>query len=188
MPDYETPSGPQEPYISNEDLLEREIELIHQMALEPELGPAEEDDTVPRFLDELNDIDGIQSHSSPTNLDGPEDDEEIARLFGAVSPEHEYAPLSIVNMRVLNQHPEMCFMDILDNLPRLRLSSSQIKMVLWILRECGARDVPSFKALRATQSASVKHAESRRVYTKPDTATRAFLHNFATTFKRPPKF
>ncbi|KAJ6579356.1 hypothetical protein B0H10DRAFT_2342825 [Mycena sp. CBHHK59/15] len=45
----------------------------------------------------------------------------------------------------------MCFIDILDNLPRLRLSSSQIKMVLWIMRECGARDVPSFKALRATQ-------------------------------------
>ncbi|KAJ6563490.1 hypothetical protein B0H10DRAFT_1929455 [Mycena sp. CBHHK59/15] len=45
----------------------------------------------------------------------------------------------------------MCFVDILDNLPRLRLSSSQIKMVLWIMRECGARDVPSFKALRATQ-------------------------------------
>ncbi|KAJ6629606.1 hypothetical protein B0H10DRAFT_1776091 [Mycena sp. CBHHK59/15] len=45
----------------------------------------------------------------------------------------------------------MCFIDILDNLPRLRLSSSQIKMVLWIMRECGARDVPSFTALRATQ-------------------------------------
>ncbi|KAJ7144866.1 hypothetical protein C8R43DRAFT_891028 [Mycena crocata] len=45
----------------------------------------------------------------------------------------------------------MCFVDILDNLPRLRLSSSQVKMVLWVMRECGARDVPSFKALRAMQ-------------------------------------
>ncbi|KAJ6543322.1 hypothetical protein B0H10DRAFT_1854370 [Mycena sp. CBHHK59/15] len=45
----------------------------------------------------------------------------------------------------------MCFVDILDNLPHLRLSSSQIKMVLWAMRECGAHDVPSFKALRATQ-------------------------------------
>ncbi|KAJ6623746.1 hypothetical protein B0H10DRAFT_1731509, partial [Mycena sp. CBHHK59/15] len=44
-----------------------------------------------------------------------------------------------------------CFMDILDNLPRLWLSSSQIKMVLWIMRECGAWDVPSFKVLRVTQ-------------------------------------
>ncbi|KAJ7692285.1 hypothetical protein B0H17DRAFT_903860, partial [Mycena rosella] len=33
----------------------------------------------------------------------------------------------------------------------LRLSSSQIKMVLWVMRECDARDVPSFKALRAMQ-------------------------------------
>ncbi|KAJ6615312.1 hypothetical protein B0H10DRAFT_2164899 [Mycena sp. CBHHK59/15] len=45
----------------------------------------------------------------------------------------------------------MCFVDILDNLPRLRLSSSQIKMILWVMRECGAHNVPSFKALRATQ-------------------------------------
>lgn len=45
----------------------------------------------------------------------------------------------------------MCYLDIIDNLPRLRLSSSQMKMILWLLRECGAKDVPSFKALRATQ-------------------------------------
>jgi hypothetical protein len=45
----------------------------------------------------------------------------------------------------------MCFLDLLDNLPRLRLSSSQMKMVLWIMRECGARDVPSFKKFRAMQ-------------------------------------
>lgn len=45
----------------------------------------------------------------------------------------------------------MCFLDILDNLPRLRMSSSQFKMILWVMRECGARDVPSFKAFRAMQ-------------------------------------
>ena len=45
----------------------------------------------------------------------------------------------------------MCHLDIIDNLPCLRLSSSQMKMILWLLRECGAKDVPSFKALRATQ-------------------------------------
>lgn len=46
----------------------------------------------------------------------------------------------------------MCFLDILDNLPQLCLSSSQLKIMLWIMRECGARDVPSFKAFRAMQS------------------------------------
>lgn len=48
--------------------------------------------------------------------------------------------------------PQMCFLDILDNLPRLRLSSSQMKMILWIMRECGARDVPSFQAFRKMQT------------------------------------
>ncbi|KAJ6511523.1 hypothetical protein C8R47DRAFT_964088 [Mycena vitilis] len=45
----------------------------------------------------------------------------------------------------------MCYLDILDNLPRLRLSSSQLKMILWIMKECGAKDVPSFNAFRAMQ-------------------------------------
>ncbi|KAJ7767826.1 hypothetical protein B0H16DRAFT_1787465 [Mycena metata] len=46
----------------------------------------------------------------------------------------------------------MCYLDILDNLPRLRLSSSQLKMILWIMKECGAKDVPSFNAFRAMQT------------------------------------
>ncbi|KAJ7030576.1 hypothetical protein C8F04DRAFT_904742, partial [Mycena alexandri] len=33
----------------------------------------------------------------------------------------------------------------------LRLSSSQLKMILWIMEECGARDVPSFNGFRAMQ-------------------------------------
>ncbi|KAJ7133713.1 hypothetical protein C8R43DRAFT_895024 [Mycena crocata] len=45
----------------------------------------------------------------------------------------------------------MCYLDILDNLPRLRLSSSQLKMILWIMKECGAKDVPSFNGFRAMQ-------------------------------------
>ncbi|KAJ7466179.1 hypothetical protein B0H11DRAFT_1733316 [Mycena galericulata] len=45
----------------------------------------------------------------------------------------------------------MCYLDILDNLPRLRLSSSQLKMILWIMSQCGAKDVPSFNAFRAMQ-------------------------------------
>ncbi|KAJ7444944.1 hypothetical protein FB451DRAFT_1434147 [Mycena latifolia] len=45
----------------------------------------------------------------------------------------------------------MCYLDILDNLPRLRLSSSQFKMILWMMKECGAKDVPSFNAFRSMQ-------------------------------------
>ncbi|KAJ6620123.1 hypothetical protein B0H10DRAFT_2163604 [Mycena sp. CBHHK59/15] len=45
----------------------------------------------------------------------------------------------------------MCYLDILDNLPHLRLSSSQLKMILWIMDACGVKDVPSFNAFRAMQ-------------------------------------
>lgn len=44
-------------------------------------------------------------------------------------------------------------LDLLDNLPRLRLSDDQLKAIIWVMRECGACDVPSFSALRKKQAA-----------------------------------
>ncbi|KAJ3781108.1 hypothetical protein GGU10DRAFT_278178 [Lentinula aff. detonsa] len=43
-------------------------------------------------------------------------------------------------------------LDILDNLPRLRLSSSHLKMILWVMRNSNPKDVPSYKALRNEQA------------------------------------
>lgn len=45
----------------------------------------------------------------------------------------------------------MFVLDLLDNLPRLRLSSDHFKVFLWALRELGVRDVPSFKRFRRQQ-------------------------------------
>ncbi|KAJ7063307.1 hypothetical protein C8F01DRAFT_1229908, partial [Mycena amicta] len=43
-------------------------------------------------------------------------------------------------------------LDIIDNLPRLRLSTSHFNIILWLLKQCGVRNVPSVTSLRKTQT------------------------------------
>ncbi|KAJ7266270.1 hypothetical protein C8J57DRAFT_1069087 [Mycena rebaudengoi] len=42
-------------------------------------------------------------------------------------------------------------LDIIDNLPRLRMSSNQFKMILWLLKECKVANVPTYSGFRAMQ-------------------------------------
>jgi hypothetical protein len=46
----------------------------------------------------------------------------------------------------------MFMLDLLDNLPQLRLSDDHLKTIMWIMRECGTPNVPSFSALHKKQA------------------------------------
>lgn len=45
----------------------------------------------------------------------------------------------------------MLLLDILDNMPHLRLSDDHMKSVLWMLKELDVPNTPSFYGLRETQ-------------------------------------
>lgn len=45
----------------------------------------------------------------------------------------------------------MFLLDILDNMPHLRLSNDHMRSVLWMLQELDVPDTPSFYALQETQ-------------------------------------
>ena len=42
-------------------------------------------------------------------------------------------------------------LDSIDNLPRMPISDTQMRVIIWALKECGAKDIPSFSAFRKLQ-------------------------------------
>ena len=56
---------------------------------------------------------------------------------------------------------QLFLLDTIDNLPRLRLSDSHMKLMLWMLKEAGCRNVPTFSALRRMQSKLREHGAVR---------------------------
>ena len=52
----------------------------------------------------------------------------------------------------------MFFLDLIDNLPRLRQSDDSMKVIIFTLRELGVENVPSLSALRTFQAKQTQHA------------------------------
>ncbi|THH10950.1 hypothetical protein EW146_g8209 [Bondarzewia mesenterica] len=75
--------------------------------------------------------------------DADESDEEERTMDETPDPEANWAPHGSKTMFML---------DLLDNLPRLRLSDDHLKAIIWVMRECGTPNVPSFIALRKMQA------------------------------------
>ncbi|KAJ4468175.1 hypothetical protein J3R30DRAFT_3560051 [Lentinula aciculospora] len=49
----------------------------------------------------------------------------------------------------------MFMLDLLDKQPHQHLSDPQSKSILWVMRECGCKDVPTFAQLRKKQTVIV---------------------------------
>ncbi|TFY66993.1 hypothetical protein EVJ58_g1912 [Rhodofomes roseus] len=71
-----------------------------------------------------------------------DDDEILSSLHSSHTDNQDWTPYGSKTMFMLN---------LLDNLPRLRMSDDHLKVFLWVMKECGTPDVPSFKQLRALQ-------------------------------------
>ncbi|EIN07387.1 hypothetical protein PUNSTDRAFT_71288, partial [Punctularia strigosozonata HHB-11173 SS5] len=52
----------------------------------------------------------------------------------------------------------MFLLDLLDSLPRIRISDALMRLILWVMRESEARDVPSLNQLRKTQESVAKQS------------------------------
>ncbi|KAI0728282.1 hypothetical protein C8Q72DRAFT_875862 [Fomitopsis betulina] len=58
----------------------------------------------------------------------------------------------------------MFILDLLDNLPWLRLSDDHLKVIIWAMNECGTPNVPSFTSLRAKQAQLTKEMEIKTTH------------------------
>ncbi|KAF9013807.1 hypothetical protein BDZ89DRAFT_1166951 [Hymenopellis radicata] len=113
----------------------------------------------------------FEHEGDPPN-DTRDDESPISRVTAAIDElcieDEEEGDQPDVEMMDADQEPEnssdwwpypskqMFLLDMLDNMPRQRLSEDHLKSILWVMRESGTPSVPTLSALRTLQKKLAK--------------------------------
>ncbi|KAJ6615575.1 hypothetical protein B0H10DRAFT_2164804 [Mycena sp. CBHHK59/15] len=109
---------------------------VEQMLSQSEQNADEDDITITATVNALH------------SLEEDELDDDMAYTHVPVGSAYSPYPNKVCPLTWLAYH---MLLDILDNLPRLRMSSNQFKMILWILKQCNVSNVPSYNSFRKMQ-------------------------------------
>ncbi|THU81998.1 hypothetical protein K435DRAFT_823322 [Dendrothele bispora CBS 962.96] len=75
-------------------------------------------------------------------------------------------------------------LDIIDNLPRLRLSTAHFKLILWLLNQAGVQHVPSYDAFRKTQEELTSMCASEPVHCVSSVGNHFYVNDPRETIKQ----
>ncbi|KAK7472846.1 hypothetical protein VKT23_000953 [Stygiomarasmius scandens] len=117
----------------NVELLQQEFEMLRLQTHEQQLEGQVEDASIPDLADEFR-VMGIDEEG---------DDEEMCQYLTGITEKTDFSPYSSKTSFLL---------DILDNLPRLQLSTNHLKMIIWVMCNCNPNEVPTYKSFRQEQT------------------------------------